>query len=132
MKETRVVCEEGVRAVAASRDGRWIVTASEDDGVLWELKALEVKTSIMKTYEGHSGDMLCISISADSKLLASGSIGGIVWIWSLETGNPLTGPFTSRYKADVSQISQDSRKLAAKSGAIEVWVIQEQILNVQT
>jgi len=115
--------------VAASRDGRWIVTASEDDGVLWELKALEVKTSIMKTYEGHSGDMLCISISADSKLLASGSIGGIVWIWSLETGKPLTGPFTSRYKADVSRFSQNSRKLAAKSGAIEVWVIQEQILT---
>jgi WD40 repeat protein len=63
----RDVYKEEVRAVAASRDGRWVVTG----GV--ELKVFEVKTGIVKESQDHPRRIHCIDISADNTLVASGS-----------------------------------------------------------
>jgi len=131
-REARIVYEQGVDAVAVSRDSRWMVTAtSGDDGRSCELKAHEVKTGVVKTYDGHSGHIRCIDISADSKLLASGSMDSIVWIWSLETGKLVAGPFEICCDVAVIRFSQDSRKLAVKWRSIGVWDIEEQKLDVR-
>jgi len=157
IREARIVCEQGVHAVAVSKDGRWVVTASRDDGGPWELKAHEVEKGVAKTlaYEGQSskvlngpeilnspGHVLCIDISADSKLVASASQGGwgshgvtgAVRIWSLETGKLVAGPLESLYSfLDIIRFSQDSRKLAMKAGglSIEVWDIRKQKLDIR-
>jgi len=135
IRKARIVYEQEVRAVAVSRDGCWIVTASGDDGGPWELKAHEVKSGVVKTYEGHSGYIECIDISADSKLLASGSRGradtGTVGIWSLETSKLVAGPFKACCYGGVIRFSQDSRKLAVKPDGLEVWDVREQKLNIR-
>jgi len=142
IREARIVYEQGVREVAVSKDGRWIMTASGDntrpwgdEGAAMGLKAHEVKTGVVKTYEGHSKVIGCIDISADSKLLASGSRDragtGTVCVWSLETGKLVASPFKSHCCAGVIQFSRDSRKLGVKWTSIEVWDIREQKLDVR-
>ena len=56
IREARIVYEQAVHAMAVSRDGRWIVTAttSGDNGGSCSLKAHEVKTGVMKTHHSMS------------------------------------------------------------------------------
>ncbi|KIK41534.1 hypothetical protein CY34DRAFT_13002 [Suillus luteus UH-Slu-Lm8-n1] len=128
IEEAREVCED-VRAVGVSRDGRWIVTASDED-----IKVSEVETGIVRTF--HEGDSIeCIDISADSTLVAGGSIDG-ARIWNLDTGELVAGPFDIGGNfPGALRFSEDSRKLAVSSYAkeyqLEVWDVQTQKLDVQ-
>jgi WD40 repeat protein len=133
IEEARVVGEQEVDAVAVSSDGRWVVTGGL--GGVHKLKANEVKTGSVKTFEGHSLGTTCIDISMDSKLLASGSLDGRVRIWSLDTCELVPGPFGSGdFPGGVGAVrfSHDSRKLAVRSefeSWLEVWDIQAQKLD---
>jgi WD40 repeat protein len=136
IEEARVVGEQEVDVVAVSSDGRWVVTG--ELGGVHKIKANEVKTGSVKTFDGHSRGITCIDISMDSKLLASGSWDRTVRIWSLDTGEPVAGPFdTVGFPGAVGpvgavQFSHDSRKLAVKLGFgswLEVWDIQAQKLD---
>ena len=130
------MCEQEVWAVAVSSDSRWVITGGEDQDRddLGELKACEVGTRKMKKFEGHSHAVICIDVSVDNNLLASGSLDGTARIWNLNTGKLVAGPF--EYVASgvgAVRFSQDSKKLAVKSGhngrCLEVWDIQEQKLD---
>ncbi|KAG2745632.1 WD40 repeat-like protein, partial [Suillus brevipes Sb2] len=77
IEEARGVYEERVSAVAVSRNGRWVATGYERG----ELKACEVETGFVKTFEGHSNRINCIDISADNTRLASGSDDYTARIW---------------------------------------------------
>ena len=134
--EARFVLEQEVSAVAVSRDSRWVIAGGGDwnGNHLVELKAYEVDTRKMKTFEGHSDAVSCIDISVDNKLLASGSFHNTARIWDLNTGKLVAGPFECVGSGvGAVQFSQDSKKLAVKSGylrgCIEVWDIQEQKLD---
>jgi WD40 repeat protein len=125
----RDVCEGDVWAVAVSQDGRWVVTGGGG-----ELKAYEVETGIVNIFEGHSQDILCVDISADSTLLASGSYDETTRIWNLETGKLVAGPFKSIGSVGAVRFSLDSRKLAVKlywGTCLEVWDVQSQKLDVR-
>ena len=87
IEKVRDVCQWQLGAVAVSRDGQWVVTGGQN------LKACEVETGIVKTFEGHSGVITSIDISADSTLLASASDDRTARIWSLDTGTLVAGPF---------------------------------------
>jgi WD40 repeat protein len=136
INEARVVCELAVHAVAVSRDGRWIVTTGGNrmdyDHVEVELKAWKAKTGIMKNFKGHSRMVTSIDISADSKLLASGSDDNTARIWDLDTGKLVAGPFQTAHRGGTVQFSQNSMKLAMSSligKCLEVWDIQGQKLD---
>ncbi|KAG2089438.1 uncharacterized protein F5147DRAFT_841123 [Suillus discolor] len=134
IEEAREVSEHGIVAVRISRDGRWVVSASDE-----ELKVSEVQTGIVRTF--HTGGITCIDISADSTLLASGSYNGTARIWSLDTGKLVSGPF--KFSDDIPGLrelglSGDSRKLAivqisdrAHFHCLQVWDVQAQKLVVQ-
>ncbi|KAG2122221.1 WD40-repeat-containing domain protein [Suillus clintonianus] len=131
--EARDVCEEGIYAVAVSRDGRYVsIGGGElDNG---ELKACEVETGIVKTFQGHSQRVTCIDISSDSTLLASGSWDATARIWSLKTGELVAGPFRSVDWVGVVRFSPDLKKLAVKSEArncLEVWDVHAETLDVR-
>ena len=134
--EARVVCEREVWAVAASSDSRWVITGGGDwdRDHLGELNACEVETGMMKTFQGHSRTVTCIDVSVDNKLLASGSTDCTARIWNLNTGKLVAGAFECVDMVGAVRFSQDSKKLAVKSGVdgrcLEVWDIQEEKLDV--
>lgn len=136
IEEAREVCEQGIRAVGVSRDGRWVVMGGGYfEGR--ELKVCDVQTGIRRRFEGHSEEITCIDISADNTLLASGSMDCTARIWELDTGKLLAGPF----KGDnivtgvgAVRFSRDSKKLAVKSRVatwLEVWDVETQKLDVR-
>ncbi|KAG1870948.1 WD40-repeat-containing domain protein [Suillus tomentosus] len=133
IKEARGVCEGRVWAVAVSKDGRWIVTGGGDLNSA-QLKACEIGTGIVKTFEGHSERINCIDISMDNTLLASGSEDKATRIWNLETGKLVAGPFESVIWVGAIRLSTNSKKLAVTSNvgrSFEVWDIQSQKLDVR-
>ncbi|KAG1760177.1 WD40-repeat-containing domain protein [Suillus occidentalis] len=133
IEEARSDCERRVLAVAVSRNGRWVATAGGE----WDtpkLKVCDVETGIVKTFKGHSSTISCIDISADSKLLASGSDDKTARIWNLDTGELVAGPFQSISHISAVRSSPDSRKLAIKldiGTCLEIWDIQPQKLDVR-
>ncbi|OAX32980.1 WD40 repeat-like protein [Rhizopogon vinicolor AM-OR11-026] len=131
IEKARRVCEYQVKAVAVSGDGQWVVTAGGDNDH-GELKAWEVEAGIVKTFHGHSQEVTCIDISADSMLLASGSDDYTAQIWNLDTGKPVAGPFNTVDWMGAIRFSPDSKKFAMNSwGAdwLEVWDIETQELD---
>ncbi|KAJ8582860.1 WD40 repeat-like protein [Rhizopogon salebrosus TDB-379] len=132
IEEARNVCEWGVKAVAVSRDGRWVITAGGDHDP-GELKACEVETGIVKTFNGHSQWISCIDICADSTLFASGeSENCTTRIWSLDTGKLVAGPFESADWVGAVRLSRDSKKLVVNGEfgmCLEVWNVQTQKLG---
>jgi WD40 repeat protein len=131
IEKARDVCEWDVKAVAVSRDGRWVVTGG-GDYPHGELKASDVETGIVKTFKGHSRENTCIDIYADSTLFVSGSEDRATRIWSLDTGKLVAGPFESADCVGAVRFSRDSKKLAVNSHArkcLEVWNVQTQKLD---
>jgi hypothetical protein len=133
IEEARNFCDRGIWVVAVSRDGRWAITGGGGlgDG---ELKVIELDTGIVKKFEGHSRGISCIDISADSKLLASGSWDRTTRIWNLGTGKLVAGPFESIDWVGAVRFSSDLKKLAVKSEAgkcLEVWNVHTGTLDVR-
>ncbi|KAG1815641.1 quinon protein alcohol dehydrogenase-like superfamily [Suillus subaureus] len=138
IEKAREVCEQGVHAVGVSRDGRWVVTGGGYfNKCPGELKICDVRTGIMRRFEDHSMEITCIDMSANSSLLASGSIDCTVRIWELDTGKLVAGPFKiDNILTGVGAVrfSQDLKKLAVKSRVatwLEVWDVEAQKLDVR-
>jgi hypothetical protein len=126
------VCEGCVYAVTVSMDGRCVVSG----GGHGELKACEVKTRMMKPFEGHSHDINCVDISADNTLLASGSSDKTVRIWNLDAGKLMAGPFDCKDRVGAVRFSGDQKKLAVtvKLGtgkSLQVWGTRSQKLDAK-
>ncbi len=86
-----------VPAVAWTRDGKTLATASHDNTVrLWEAAS----GKLLHTLKDHNKPVLCVAWSPDGKTLASGANDNMVRLWHV-TGKPLgvlaghTGPVTS-------------------------------------
>jgi WD40 repeat protein len=131
IERARDMCEWDVRAVAVSRDGRWVITAG-GDREHGKLKACKVGMGIVKTFKGDSRTITCIDICADSTLFASGSDDCTTRIWSLDTGKLVAGPFESPDWVGTVRLSRDSKKLVVNSAfskCLEVWNVQTQELH---
>jgi WD40 repeat protein len=135
--EARDVCEQELREISLSRDGRWIATSSSIPNNFGKLEARNVRTRIVRKFEGDFNWIHCIDVSADNMLLVGGSWDG-VRIWGMKTGKLMAGPFRvgARGGAHVRMVrfSQDSKKFAIMSETgrcLEVWDVQTQKLDVK-
>jgi WD40 repeat protein len=132
IEEAQYVYEKAVCVVAVSRDGRWIVTGGGDFDCA-ELVARDVETDNVKTFHGHSKEISCIDISADSKLLVSGA-GDAARIWNLDTGKLVAGPFETVDCVGTVRFSKNSKKVALNlwtGSRFEVWDVETQKSDVR-
>jgi WD40 repeat protein len=92
------VNKQDIKAVAVSRDGRWVINIIGEDPSgdrPGGIKVCNVETGVVKTFKGHSPGIICIDISVDSKLLASG-VGDGFRIWNYLTSMYLLHNMSSR------------------------------------
>jgi WD40 repeat protein len=82
----------------------------------------------VREFEEHS------HVSVDITLLARRADDFTAWIWNLDTGKLVAGPFKSMGMVSAVQFSTDSKKLTLKSDVgkcVEVWDIESQKFDVR-
>jgi WD40 repeat protein len=82
-----------VRALAVSRDGKWLATGGEDGSLrLWETAARKVRHNLRAgdLPGGHSERVTALAFSPDGVLLASACMDEVVRVWEVATGKLVT------------------------------------------
>ena len=99
-----------IHGIGFSPNGRWLASASFDHFVLLtRLNADDADSIVLKQSEALFN---CLDFSPDSKLLATGTYRGNVWLWDVETGKEFD--LLRGHKRDVwaLKFSPDGRFLA--------------------
>jgi WD40 repeat protein len=118
--------DAGVRRIAASPDGRWIVSGADNGSILvWEAATKETLTELKRvpvSFKGHQGRVWGVVFAPDSKTFASASWDKTVCVWERETGEIVLGPLKVGSAAYSVAYSSDGKKLAAGTHEhIIVW-----------
>ena len=76
--------------IAASRNGKWIISWTESGQVtVWNAESHEKVTD----FKAHSNCIRAVDVSPDGTRIATGSDDKTVCVWSLSTGQRLHGPW---------------------------------------
>ncbi|HEY9804499.1 MAG TPA: WD40 repeat domain-containing protein [Leptolyngbyaceae cyanobacterium] len=111
---------DAVWAVAVSKDGQTLVSASADKTIkVWNLETLKVKF----TLEGHSDTVRAIALTSDDQTLISADGDNRIKIWDLPTSK-LKRTLTSHAGPVWSlTVSSDGQTLVSthENGSIKIW-----------
>ena len=76
-----------VNAVAFSSTGQSLFAAAGENAVWGEIREYKVSDGmVLRTLHGHHDAILCLALSPDGRLLATGSYDQTIRLWDLETG----------------------------------------------
>src|SRR6266550_1252400 len=94
----------------------WIV-------VLWSVALVVGQKPELSVQTGHSGQVLSIAFTSDSKLMASGSVDKTIVLWDPATGNELRALKGHTGTVDAVAFSPDDKQLASGSAdnTIKIW-----------
>ncbi|NIM15632.1 MAG: NACHT domain-containing protein [Candidatus Aminicenantes bacterium] len=109
-----------IRTVAISKDGRFMVSGSDDKTVkVWDLES----GHLIKTLEGHVHYVLSVFISPDNRWIASGSSDHTVKLWDLENGHLITTFQGHKDWVNSVFISPDDRMIVSGSSdqTVKLW-----------
>lgn len=112
--------KSGVRGVAISTDGNWIVSASEDQTVkVWDALTGKEKHSLT----GHKEIVLSAAISPDGKWIVSGGNDKTVKVWDAQTGKELRTLTGHSGPVVCLAFSPDGKRVISGSGdaTVKVW-----------
>ncbi len=109
-----------VSAVAVSRDGKLLVSASWDQTIaLYNLRT----GKLLGRLSGHTAPVLAIALSSDGQLLASGSADHTIKLWYLHTGTLLKTLIGHSDTVQALVFSSDRQTLISGSqdGTVKIW-----------
>jgi WD40 repeat protein/tetratricopeptide (TPR) repeat protein len=111
-----------VRSLTFSRDGKFLISGSEDRTVLlWDLDSHD---PVDPPLTGHKGAVFSVALSSDGTILASGSADGRIGLWDLTTRQPLGRTLIGHTGAVHSvAFSADGKTLASGSAdhSLVLW-----------
>ncbi|HEY9614172.1 response regulator [Allocoleopsis sp.] len=115
----------GIRGISLSPDGQLIASANDDTTVkLWSLDG-----TFLKSFDGHSAEVLRVCFSPDGQLIASASADNTVKLWNLKDTLPVT---LKGHNAAVRSIafSPDGQLLASASEdtTVKLWSLEGTLL----
>ncbi|KAF8553994.1 hypothetical protein OG21DRAFT_1140929 [Imleria badia] len=112
----------GVLAVAASKDGRWIVTGAADGFAIWSSVQGGAPISVVR----HAiGGVRAIDISSDSKWVITGSDARAADVWDISTGErrPGLGPLKHEYNVIAVKFCPCGKRIATATlfGSVRIY-----------
>ena len=104
-----------VACLAASRDGKWLVSATEENWVtVWNA---ETHSSMLR-FTPHSGHLIgTVDVSPDGTRIVTGSHDSTACVWSFSAGERLLGPLKHDFSLAAVKYSPDGRLLATATCA---------------
>lgn len=126
-----------VKAVAVSRDGKFVVSGSEANG--GEVKRWGVESRVEEgqlVVEGEGlGAVYAVSISADGRLVAAGTKRGCIWLWNMDGGamsEQVSGVKLGAHESKVTALAITANGRLVVSGGfdktIRLWSVHEKSL----
>jgi WD40 repeat protein len=109
--------EQSEKFESISPNGEWFATTNGETG---EVSVWPVKGGAPKIFKGHSGRILTMTFSPDSRWLATGGLDRTVRLWSLE-GDQV---FITEFLNPIEDIcfNHDGTRIAAATGTgIKIW-----------
>ena len=121
-----------VNTVAVSRDGKRIVSGSDDKTVkLWNLN----EGKEIRSFKGHSDWVYAVAISPNGEIVVSGSKDKTVKVWNLKNGKELLNLKGHKGLINSVAISADNQNIASGSydNTIKIWNLKTgQLLRTLT
>lgn len=116
--------QDALTAIVCSRDGRYVLTGSEDNTVrMWDRS-----TGVcVRVFEGHTNSVTSVHITTDSQIVMSSSEDRTIKLWNAQNGACLR---TLEGHADAVQdvaFSEDGHLAlsAGRDGTLRVWDVRE-------
>jgi WD40 repeat protein len=109
-----------IGSVAISRDGRWVLTSSDNFAQVWDVTA----DKAVRRLEGHSNWLYSVSFSPDGRQALTGSQDGTARLWDVATGQELRHfEMSSQTKVVYSAIFSPDGRVALAGGPdrAELW-----------
>jgi WD40 repeat protein len=124
VRSLNVATDSPVAAMAASPDGRLLVTGGADHAIwLWDLETGNARNVL----RGHSGAVTALQFTADGLKLVSGSADKSLRVWNLADG-ALAGQFESPQPIAALALLSGGKQIATGGGdnLIRVWDLPSQ------
>ena len=116
----------GALAVAASKDGYWIVTGATDGFTIWSRAQGEgTPVAVARPAIGGIGGVRAVDISSDSKWVVTGSDARTVDVWDISTGErrPGLGPLRHEYNVVAVKFCPCGERIATATlfGSVRIY-----------
>ena len=113
---------DGINSLAFSPDGEILVSGGRESVGFWDPRTGK---PLGRGWAHHPGVVTSLAVSADGKLLASGSSDNTVLLWDLNTRQPLSQPIMAHSTSVLSvDFSPDGRWLTSASSDQDGIIIQ--------
>lgn len=108
-----------IHSFCPAPNGKGVYVASSKSTV----DLISFKGAVIKSLEGHSGEINCLEMSPDRKKLATGSNDKSIIIWDVATGKALLTLTGHTWKVTSVAFSSDGRYLVSScnDGVVKVW-----------
>ncbi|KIK32146.1 hypothetical protein CY34DRAFT_814419 [Suillus luteus UH-Slu-Lm8-n1] len=121
LRKTKV---DNPRGILCLPDGKRIIVLSWDGS--FRVRELETGTQIGKEWEDKEWEVVKIALSPDGKKVASGSLGGAVKLWSVDTGKVIKTWTGHTEEVNSVSWSPDGGRVVSGSGdgTFRVWDVE--------